>query len=47
MSIKVCWELTCDELVSRPGGVKDSHPFNTTETGDKSRLHGLVKHLAF
>ena len=26
--------------MSRPGGVKDSHPLNTTETGDKRRLHG-------
>ena len=29
-----------DELVSHPGGVKDSHPLNTTEIGDKRRLHG-------
>ena len=36
----VCWELTCDGLMSRPGGVKDSHPLNTTETGDERRLHG-------
>ena len=25
--------------MSRPGGVKDSHPLNTTETGDKYRLY--------
>mgnify|MGYP001795014138 CR=1 FL=1 len=30
-----CWELTRGRLVSRPGRVKDSYPFNTTETGDK------------
>ena len=33
MSTSVCWKLTCDGLVSRP--VKDSHPLNTTVTGDK------------
>ena len=26
--------LTCDGLVSHPGGVKDSHPLNTAETRD-------------
>ena len=31
---------SCNGLVSSPGGVKDSHPINTTETGDKCRLHG-------
>ena len=40
MSTSVCWELTCDGLVSCPGGVKDSYPLNTTETGDKRRLYG-------
>ena len=42
MSTSVCWELTCDGLaiVSRPGGVKDSHPLITTEIGDKRRLYG-------
>ena len=25
MSTSICWELTCDGLVSHPGGVKDSH----------------------
>ena len=40
MSKGVCWELTCDGLVSRPGKVKDSYPLNTAETGDKRRLHG-------
>ena len=40
MSTSICWELTCDGLVSCPGGVKDSHPLNTTETGDKRHLHG-------
>ena len=49
MSTSVCWELTSDGLVSRPGGVKDSNPLNTTESGDKRRLHGprtrLVKDL--
>ena len=33
------WELNCGGLVSHPGGIKDSHPLNTTETGDKRRLH--------
>ena len=28
MSISFFWELTCDRLVSHPGGVKDSHPFS-------------------
>ena len=37
MSTSMCWELTCDGLVSLPGGVKLSHPLNTTETGDKRR----------
>ena len=40
MSTNICWELTGDGLVSRPGGVKDSHLFNTAGTGDKRRLHG-------
>ena len=40
MSTSVCWELTCDGLECRPGGVKDSHPLITIETGDKSWLHG-------
>ena len=39
MSTSVCWELTCDGLVSHPGEVKDSHPLNTTETGDKRRFN--------
>ena len=39
MSTSICWELTCDGLVSRPGGVKDSHPLiNIAETGDERRL---------
>ena len=29
---------TCDGLVFLPGGVKDSPPINTIETGDKHRL---------
>ena len=24
------------------GGVKDFHPLNTTETGEKRQLHGLL-----
>ena len=40
MSTSVCWELTCDGLVSHPRGV------NTTETQDKRWLHGLEKDLA-
>ena len=35
-------ELTCDGLVFRPGGVKDSHPLNTTENGDKRQHLGLL-----
>ena len=49
MSTSICWELTSYGLVSHSGGVKDSHPLNTTETGDKRPLHGplwLVKDLA-
>ena len=42
MSTSVCWELICDGLVSRAGGVKDFHPLNTTETEDKIRLHGRL-----
>ena len=42
MGTCVCWELTCDGLVSHPGKVKDTHPLHTTETGDKRRLHGLL-----
>ena len=34
MSTSVCWDLTCDGLVSHPGEVEDSRPLNTTETGD-------------
>ena len=37
-------DLTCDGLVSHPGGVKDSHPLNTTETRDVSA--GSMSHLA-
>ena len=40
MSISICWNLNCDGLVFRPGGVQDSHLLNTTETGDKHQLHG-------
>ena len=38
MSTSFCWGLTCDKLVSRPREVNDSHPLNTTETGDRCRL---------
>ena len=31
---------TSDGSVAHPGGVKDSHLLNTTETGVKLRLHG-------
>ena len=31
----LCWGLTYDKLVSCPGGATDSHPLNTTETGNK------------
>ena len=44
MSTSVCWELTCDGLVSNPGGVKYSHPLKSTETGDKRQLH--ICHLS-
>ena len=51
MSTSFCWELTCDVLVSRPKGVNDSHPLNTTEIRDEHRLqHGplrLVKEFSF
>ena len=40
MSTNACWELTCNGLVSHPGG-KDCH---TTETKDKCRY--LKSHLA-
>ena len=40
MRTSICWELTCDGVVSHSGGVKDSHPLNTTETRDKYWLHG-------
>ena len=43
----ICWELTCDRLVSHPGGVKDSHPLNTTEIGDKRRLRGHLARKGF
>ena len=41
MSTSIFWALTCGGLVSRSGGVKDSHPLNITETEVKRRLHGL------
>ena len=44
MSTNICWELTCDGLVSHPGEVKDSHPLNTTETNSRT---GLRKELVF
>ena len=47
MSTSICWELTCDGLVSHPGEVKDSHLLNTTETGVKRWLtKDLVKDKA-
>ena len=39
MSTNVCCEQTRDGFLFYPGGVKDSHPFNTAETGVKRRLH--------
>ena len=39
MSTSICWELTWNGLMSHPGGVKDSHPLKTTETGNKHLLH--------
>ena len=47
MSTSICWELTCDGLASGPGGVKDSHPLNTTESGDERWLHGHVARKGF
>ena len=41
MSTSVCWELTCDGLVSRPREVKDFHPLNTTEIEDKRGLDSM------
>ena len=35
-------KLTCGWLVSRPGGVKDSHSFNTFETEDKRLVTCLI-----
>ena len=52
MSTSICWELTCDGLVSHPGGVKDSHPITlTTETGETKTVPTpwatcLIKDLA-
>ena len=43
MSTSVCWELTCNGLVSRPGGVKDSHSLNTTKPEIRA---GSMSHLA-
>ena len=40
-STSVCRELTCNGLVSHPGGVKESYPLNTTETGDKHRSRSM------
>ena len=40
-------KLTSDGWVSHSGGVEDSHPFNTTETGDKRRFQGLIRRLDF
>ena len=48
MSTGVCWELTCDGLVSRPRGVKDSHPLNTTLKREISaRSMGLLARIGF
>ena len=47
MSTSVCWELTCDGLVSRPGVVKDNHPLNTTETENKHQLRYLALFIHF
>ena len=35
-----CWEVTCDGLVSHPGGVEILQSLHTTETGDKCRPDG-------
>ena len=37
MGTSFCWGLTCDGLMSCPGGVIDSQPLDTTETRDKHR----------
>ena len=48
MSNSICLELTCnDYIMSRPGGVKDSHPLNTTETGDKRSSIGHLTRKGF
>ena len=40
MGTSFCWGLTCDGLVLwfHPRGVNDSHPLNTTKTGNRHRL---------
>ena len=45
MRTSICKELFCDGLVSHPGGVSDSHLFNTTETRDTVSF-GSVDRLA-
>ena len=38
MSTSIFWELTCNGLVSHPGGDKDSYLLNTNETGSIGHL---------
>ena len=44
MSTSVCWKLTGDGLVSRPGEVKDSHLLNTIQKPEISA--SFIVHLA-
>lgn len=40
-STSLCWGLTCDWLVSHPGGVNDSCLLHTVETWDKHHATNL------
>ena len=46
MSTSICWKPTYYGLVSLPGGVKDTHLLNTTETREMSLATKLQKDLA-
>ena len=39
----ICWELTCNRLVSHPEGIKDSHPLNTRYVQKCMQLSKLQK----
>lgn len=44
LGTSLCWGLTCDRLVSHPGGINDSHPLSTTITGEKRRPYAPSWH---